>query len=113
MNKSAILIRAHKTARNLFTLSSFATYRAALSEGMKRAWAAAKEEAAAPAPSATPRMIYLDVPYSEKDKAKKAGARWDATARSWYVIACEVPFSLKRWENSTHSARTLSTADYV
>lgn len=35
----------------------------------------------------TPSMprIYLDVPYSEKDAAKAAGARWDAVALRWYA----------------------------
>ena len=109
MNKSAILTKAHKTARNLMFIGSVSSYRAALSEGLKRAWAAAKSEAAKPAPSAHPRRIYLNVPYSQKDKAKKAGAKWDATARSWYVIATEVPFSLTPWADDLHNARTLST----
>jgi hypothetical protein len=30
-------------------------------------------------------LFYLDVPYSEKDEAKKLGARWDPKAKSWYV----------------------------
>lgn len=29
----------------------------------------------------------LDVPYTEKDAAKALGARWDGTARRWYVPA--------------------------
>ncbi|MGO4630388.1 DUF5710 domain-containing protein [Streptomyces sp. 2RAF24] len=29
--------------------------------------------------------IWLDVPYSEKDQAKTAGARWDPTAKRWYA----------------------------
>lgn len=29
--------------------------------------------------------IWLDVPYAEKDRAKQAGARWDAAARRWYA----------------------------
>jgi hypothetical protein len=28
---------------------------------------------------------YLNVPYSDKGSAKKAGAKWDASARKWYV----------------------------
>lgn len=27
---------------------------------------------------------YLNVPYSEKDNAKKLGARWDADAKKWF-----------------------------
>lgn len=29
--------------------------------------------------------IWLDVPYPEKDEAKAAGARWDASAKRWYA----------------------------
>ncbi|MGW1201164.1 DUF5710 domain-containing protein [Streptomyces cyaneofuscatus] len=29
--------------------------------------------------------IWLDVPYSEKDQAKAAGARWDPAAKRWYA----------------------------
>lgn len=29
--------------------------------------------------------FYLDCPYAEKDEAKALGARWDHTARKWYV----------------------------
>lgn len=29
--------------------------------------------------------IWLDVPYAEKDRAKKAGARWDPAAKRWYA----------------------------
>lgn len=30
-------------------------------------------------------MIYLDVPFKEKDLAKSLGARWDNLSRKWYV----------------------------
>lgn len=29
--------------------------------------------------------VDLKVPYSEKDRAKKLGARWDSAKRVWYV----------------------------
>lgn len=29
--------------------------------------------------------VWLDVPYSQKDQAKAAGARWDSNARRWYA----------------------------
>lgn len=32
-----------------------------------------------------PSRIWLDVPFSHKDTAKAAGARWDAAARRWYA----------------------------
>jgi hypothetical protein len=29
--------------------------------------------------------IFLNVPFAEKDKAKRLGARWDSAMRKWYV----------------------------
>ncbi|MFB7517600.1 DUF5710 domain-containing protein [Streptomyces sp. NPDC056144] len=40
--------------------------------------------------------IWLDVPYAEKDEAKRGGARWDATARRWYAPRPGIP-ELARW----------------
>ena len=30
-------------------------------------------------------MIYLEVPFAQKDQAKALGARWDGSARKWYI----------------------------
>ena len=30
-------------------------------------------------------MLYLEVPYAEKDEAKKLGAKWNAQEKKWYV----------------------------
>lgn len=30
-------------------------------------------------------MLYLDVPYADKDGAKALGAKWNATRKRWYV----------------------------
>jgi hypothetical protein len=30
-------------------------------------------------------MMFLKVPYAEKDKAKALGARWNAERKAWYV----------------------------
>ena len=30
-------------------------------------------------------MIYLDVPFAQKDQAKSLGARWDGAAKKWYI----------------------------
>lgn len=40
---------------------------------------------------------YLFVPYEEKDLAKAAGARWDKTARVWYVGPKADIQTLQRW----------------
>lgn len=37
-------------------------------------------------PRGDPRAaLYLNVPFAEKENAKKLGARWDATKRKWYA----------------------------
>ena len=115
MNKSNLFKTAHETARNLLWIGSCKTYRVAFAEALRRAYQAAKRAAKQAAEAAMPvRAIYLSVPYSEKDKAKKAGAKWDATAKSWYVVASAVPAALKRWEGSAnYSARILSTTCYA
>ncbi len=33
--------------------------------------------------------VYINVKFSEKDKAKKLGARWDPTEKSWYY-PCDI-----------------------
>jgi len=41
------------------------------------------QTAEAPAPSA--QTTILNVPYAEKDEAKKLGAKWDSARKKWYV----------------------------
>ncbi|GGW35512.1 hypothetical protein GCM10010340_11450 [Streptomyces griseoloalbus] len=37
------------------------------------------------------QRLYLEVPYADKDEAKKQlGARWDPGRRKWYVDAAKV-----------------------
>lgn len=47
--------------------------------------------------SENPSRQYLVVPYSEKDQAKAAGARWDKTAKAWYVGENADIRALQRW----------------
>lgn len=39
----------------------------------------------------------LQVPFSEKDEAKRLGARWDATKRVWYVPNADNLAAFARW----------------
>lgn len=47
--------------------------------------------------------IYLNIPYVEKDEAKLlaikggVGLQWDPTAKKWYVVADELPETLKKF----------------
>lgn len=47
--------------------------------------------------------VYLAVPFEEKHKAKKAGARWDPHARRWYAPSHDAPTlkKLERWIEPT------------
>ena len=44
---------------------------------------------------------YLAVPYDQREAARAAGARWDATAKSWYVGERADREALARWVPST------------
>lgn len=48
--------------------------------------------------------MYLAVPFEEKNKAKNAGAKWDAHARRWYAPSHDAPTlkKLERWIEPTH-----------
>ena len=41
--------------------------------------------------------IILNVPYSEKDEAKRHGARWDYVTKKWYAENLENLRPLLRW----------------
>lgn len=41
--------------------------------------------------------IYLNVPYAEKDLAKRNGARWDPNKRQWYVSSKENLENCLKW----------------
>jgi hypothetical protein len=40
---------------------------------------------------------YLDVPYKDKDEAKKLGARWDAERKAWFVPDSINTVAFLRW----------------
>jgi len=42
-------------------------------------------------------ITYLQVPYAEKERAKKLGARWDIARKTWYIenVVDVTPFM--RW----------------
>lgn len=41
--------------------------------------------------------VNLNVPFSEKDKARRLGARWDAARNTWYVENVENLEAFLRW----------------
>ncbi|GGE97709.1 DUF5710 domain-containing protein [Sphingomonas prati] len=53
---------------------------------------------------------YLSVPYAERDEAKAAGARWDKTAKQWYVgPKADAEAMVARWRQRPRAE--LSEAD--
>ena len=41
--------------------------------------------------------IYLTVPFAEKDRAKKAGAKWSPGYKKWYIENLENINPFMRW----------------
>ncbi|MFI3246286.1 MAG: DUF5710 domain-containing protein [Ferrimonas sp.] len=48
--------------------------------------------------SGSASKVYLDVPYSERVDAKTTGARWDGTAKQWYVPEGVPIDAFARWQ---------------
>jgi len=42
-------------------------------------------------------IIYLEVPYAEKDKAKALGAWWSPSKKKWYVKDIENLYPFYKW----------------
>jgi hypothetical protein len=42
-------------------------------------------------------MMFLNVPYAEKDQARELGARWNPTRKRWYVPDGVAPEPFERW----------------
>ncbi len=56
-------------------------------------------------------MLFLNVPFAQKDEAKALGARWNADKKKWYVPdgVDTTPFS--RWTAATQQTSTSSTTE--
>lgn len=51
---------------------------------------------------------YIDVPFKQKDEAKKLGAKWDRAAQSWYVPPGVNPEPFAKWAQKGAEAPTAS-----
>jgi hypothetical protein len=49
------------------------------------------------------RRLYLDVPYSEREVARRLGARWDTERRRWFVPPDIDPSPLLGWSKASTS----------
>jgi hypothetical protein len=41
--------------------------------------------------------VDLDVPYTDKDEAKRLGAKWDIARKRWYVVDVENLEAFLKW----------------
>lgn len=59
--------------------------------------------------------IYLKVPFSQKDQARKLGAKWDKNKKSWFVDAKKEISKFSLWldENHNHSLNEPQTSTYT
>ncbi len=54
--------------------------------------------------------IDLDVPFAEKDEAKKLGARWDPAQKTWYVPEGQDSAPFQKWHPLAPTTLTLPDA---
>lgn len=55
-------------------------------------------------------MVFLTVPYAEKDAAKALGARWNPTRRRWYVADGVSTEPFAKWIDAASATASASTA---
>jgi hypothetical protein len=55
--------------------------------------------------------LYLNVPFSEKDKAKQEGAKWDGDAKKWYWPGDNLPASLEEYKSQNNTSQVKSYED--
>ncbi len=48
-------------------------------------------------------MIYLNVPFNQKDEAKRLGASWDWNAKKWYIDEIQDSKPFERWLPAKHA----------
>lgn len=52
----------------------------------------------------------LQVPFAEKDAAKKLGARWDAASRVWYVVGKDDMAAFAKWSPAARESTAGATS---
>jgi hypothetical protein len=50
-------------------------------------------------------MIFLNVPYAEKDEARALGARWNPGRKRWYVPDGVAPDAFQKWMSKDGEAK--------
>ncbi len=60
--------------------------------------------------AAAASRVYLNVPFAEKEKAKAAGAKWDADKKKWYAPTPEAAQKLAKWSATPAPAPAASSS---
>ena len=55
-------------------------------------------------------MVFLTVPYAEKDAAKALGARWNPTRRRWYVADGVSTEPFAKWIDAASASASVSAS---
>lgn len=50
-----------------------------------------------PKPQAAPYVVWLHVPFDDKDSAMALGAKWDQNTKKWYVMSNQDVAKLHKW----------------
>lgn len=65
-----------------------------------------------PAKEVNQERLYLNVPFSEKDQAKKLGAKWDSKKKSWFISPDKEKELFAKWfDSSTPEKKEYKTVD--
>lgn len=57
-------------------------------------------------------MLFLNVPYSEKDEAKALGAKWNPDLKKWYVVDRNDYYKFSKWILN-NSANAIIAFEYI
>ncbi|WEV50260.1 DUF5710 domain-containing protein (plasmid) [Acinetobacter sp. ESL0695] len=58
--------------------------------------------------------MLLDVPFSEKNEAREAGAKWDKNEKSWFIMSDQLDLAHNKWiKTDSEDKQNLETMDNV
>ena len=59
----------------------------------------------------TNAIIFLNVPYAQKDEAKALGARWNAAEKKWYITADKDLSIFAKWQADAQPTTPLAASN--
>lgn len=58
-------------------------------------------------------MLYINVPYPQREWAKELGARWDPSRKSWYVESTSDYYKFGYWIIGEEAEEVAIVQDYI